>query len=178
MALTSGIFSTVLCVKTAPFRSSPSLLLSPHPANLRMVRAVTSATAASSEPATTKAREPRGIMRPRPVSPEMQDVVGESVIPRTQALKRIWAYIKEHDLQVYYIISLSLKCLTAWNKSSILVLVFWVFFYLLWDFPLGVRVLDCGVSDWVEILGFLVNRTKQSRSNCLWSQIDSFEEFG
>ncbi|ESQ53696.1 hypothetical protein EUTSA_v10026522mg [Eutrema salsugineum] len=101
MALSSGIFSTFLCVETAPFRSSPSLSslrLAPHPANLRMVRAVTSATA-SSEPSATKTREPRGIMKPRPVSPEMQDVVGESVIPRTQALKRIWAYIKEHDLQ-------------------------------------------------------------------------------
>ncbi|VVB10390.1 unnamed protein product [Arabis nemorensis] len=99
MALSSGIFSAFLCVETAPFRSSPSLRLSPRPANLRMLRAVTSATAASSEPTTTKPREPRGIMKPRPVSPEMQDVVGESVIPRTQALKRIWAYIKEHDLQ-------------------------------------------------------------------------------
>lgn len=39
-------------------------------------------------------------MKPRPVSPEMQDVVGVPEIPRTQALKRIWAYIKEHDLQV------------------------------------------------------------------------------
>ena len=102
MALSSATFSTSLRVDTAPFRSSPSLRISPHPANLRMVRAVTSATAAaSSEPSsTTKTREPRGIMKPRPVTPEMQDVVGESVIPRTQALKRIWAYIKEHDLQV------------------------------------------------------------------------------
>ncbi|CAF2032122.1 hypothetical protein Bca4012_080890 [Brassica carinata] len=101
MALSSATFSTSLRVDTAPFRSSPSLRISPHPANLRMVRAVTSATAAaSSEPSsTTKTREPRGIMKPRPVTPEMQDVVGESVIPRTQALKRIWAYIKEHDLQ-------------------------------------------------------------------------------
>ncbi|KAJ4867140.1 SWIB/MDM2 domain superfamily protein [Raphanus sativus] len=101
MALSTGIFSTsFLCAKTAPFRSSPSLRVSPHPANLRLVRAVTSATAASSsEPSTTKVREPRGIMKPRPVSPEMQDVVGEPVIPRTQALKRIWAYIKERDLQ-------------------------------------------------------------------------------
>ncbi|KAL0725973.1 hypothetical protein Bca4012_022066 [Brassica carinata] len=100
MALSTGIFSPLLCVKTAPFRGSPSLLrVSPHPANLRMMRAVTSATAASSEPSTTKTREPRGIMKPRPVSPEMQDVVGEPVIPRTQALKRIWEYIKEHDLQ-------------------------------------------------------------------------------
>ncbi|KAJ4870793.1 SWIB/MDM2 domain superfamily protein [Raphanus sativus] len=102
MALSSGTFSTFLRVDTAPFRSSPSLLISSRPANMRMVRAVTSATAAasSSEPSsTTKTREPRGIMKPRPVTPEMQDVVGESVIPRTQALKRIWAYIKEHDLQ-------------------------------------------------------------------------------
>ncbi|KFK30067.1 hypothetical protein AALP_AA7G212300 [Arabis alpina] len=99
MALSSGIFSTLLCVETAPFRSSPSLRLAPRPVNLRMVRVVTSATAASSDPTTTKVREPRGIMKPRPVTPEMQDVVGESVIPRTQALKRIWAYIKEHDLQ-------------------------------------------------------------------------------
>ncbi|CAF2133012.1 hypothetical protein BRARA_K00354 [Brassica rapa] len=103
MALSSATFSTFLRVDTAPFRSSPSLSslrISSHPANLRMVRAVTSATAASSEPSsTTKTREPRGIMKPRPVTPEMQDVVGESVIPRTQALKRIWAYIKEHDLQ-------------------------------------------------------------------------------
>ncbi|KAJ4898972.1 SWIB/MDM2 domain superfamily protein [Raphanus sativus] len=102
MALSSGTFSTFLRVDTAPFRSSPSLLISSCPANMRMVRAVTSATAAasSSEPSsTTKTREPRGIMKPRPVTPEMQDVVGESVIPRTQALKRIWAYIKEHDLQ-------------------------------------------------------------------------------
>ncbi|CAN6984858.1 unnamed protein product [Brassica rapa subsp. trilocularis] len=100
MALSTGIFSTFLCVKTVTSRSSPFLRVSPpHPANLRMVRAVTSATAASSEPSATKTREPRGIMKPRPVSPEMQDVVGEPVIPRTQALKRIWAYIKEHDLQ-------------------------------------------------------------------------------
>ncbi|CAN8276265.1 unnamed protein product [Cochlearia groenlandica] len=101
MALSSGIFSTFLCTKTSPFQISPSLSpirLSPKPSNLRTARAVTSATA-SSEPTITKIREPRGIMKPRPVSPEMQDVVGESVIPRTQALKRIWAYIKEHDLQ-------------------------------------------------------------------------------
>ncbi|KAJ0252083.1 SWIB/MDM2 domain superfamily protein [Hirschfeldia incana] len=101
MALSTGIFSTsFLCLKTAPVRGSPSLRVSPpQPANLRVVRAVTSATAASSEPSATKTREPRGIMKPRPVSPEMQDVVGESVIPRTQALKRIWEYIKARDLQ-------------------------------------------------------------------------------
>ncbi|XP_010530721.1 PREDICTED: upstream activation factor subunit UAF30-like [Tarenaya hassleriana] len=101
MAVSSGIFSTFLCVETSPFRSSlsprSSFRLSP-PANMRAVRAVTSATA-SPEPAATKKREPRGIMKPRPVTPEMQEVVGVSEIPRTQALKRIWAYIKENNLQ-------------------------------------------------------------------------------
>lgn len=38
-------------------------------------------------------------MKPRPVSPEMQAVVGVPEIPRTQALKLIWAYIKENNLQ-------------------------------------------------------------------------------
>ncbi|CAN6819160.1 unnamed protein product [Brassica oleracea var. botrytis] len=82
MALSSGIFSTVLCAKTIPFRTSPSLSLFPrHPDNLRMVRAVTvTSETAASEPATIKTREPRGIKKPRPVSPEMKDVVGESVL--------------------------------------------------------------------------------------------------
>ncbi|KAF8410161.1 hypothetical protein HHK36_002683 [Tetracentron sinense] len=67
------------------------------PSNLRMVRVVTSA--ASSKPATTGKREPRGITKPRPVSPAMQEFLGVSEIPRTQALKQIWAYIKQHNLQ-------------------------------------------------------------------------------
>lgn len=130
MALSTGIFSTFLCVKTVPLRSSPFLRVSPpHPANLRMVRAVTSATAASSEPSATKTREPRGIMKPRPVTPEMQDVVGESVIPRTQALKRIWAYIKEHDLQVNSLsLSLSVKRLYLYCRlipNRVFLIAYW-----------------------------------------------------
>ncbi|KAG2291717.1 hypothetical protein Bca4012_007668 [Brassica carinata] len=114
MALSSEIFSTVLCAKTTPFRTSPSLsLFLRHPDNLRMVRAVTvTSETAASEAATIKTREPRGIRKPRPVSPEMKDVVGESVIPRTQALKRIWAHIKEHDLQLINTISYDLGSLS------------------------------------------------------------------
>lgn len=77
----------------------------PARVNLRAVRLVTFAT--MSKPVTeTKKREPRGIMKPRPVSPEMQALVGESEIPRTQALKKIWAYIKQHNLQVYILMLL------------------------------------------------------------------------
>ncbi|XP_021887303.1 uncharacterized protein LOC110806691 [Carica papaya] len=104
MAVSSGILSTFLCSEPAPFfsNSSPSSLrlfpsLSLPPANLQMARTVTYATA--SKPATGK-REPRGIMKPRRVSPEMQALVGVPEIPRTQVLKLIWAYIKENNLQV------------------------------------------------------------------------------
>lgn len=45
-------------------------------------------------------REPRGITKPRPISIEMQELLGVAEIPRTQALKQIWAYIKQHNLQV------------------------------------------------------------------------------
>ncbi|XP_072980429.1 uncharacterized protein [Typha angustifolia] len=44
-------------------------------------------------------RPPRGITKPRPISPELQALVGVKEIPRTQALKLIWAYIKENNLQ-------------------------------------------------------------------------------
>nr|CAD1837876.1 unnamed protein product [Ananas comosus var. bracteatus] len=44
-------------------------------------------------------RRPRGITKPRPISPELQELVGVKEIPRTQALKLIWAYIKENNLQ-------------------------------------------------------------------------------
>ncbi|CAA6662970.1 unnamed protein product [Spirodela intermedia] len=43
--------------------------------------------------------KPRGISQPRPISQAMQELLGVSEIPRTQALKQIWAYIKQHNLQ-------------------------------------------------------------------------------
>lgn len=83
-----------------PFTSSPLRFAYPNfPANLRMVRSPT--LAAVSKQATTTPREPRGIMKPRKVSPEMEALVGVPEISRTQALKLIWAHIKGNNLQVY-----------------------------------------------------------------------------
>ncbi|KAH9623566.1 hypothetical protein KSS87_013170 [Heliosperma pusillum] len=48
---------------------------------------------------TQTTRKPRGIMKPRPISPELQEFVGASEISRTQALKVIWAHIKANNLQ-------------------------------------------------------------------------------
>ncbi|CAA7393554.1 unnamed protein product [Spirodela intermedia] len=44
-------------------------------------------------------RPPRGITKARPVSPAMQELLGVAEIPRTQAVKQIWNYIKQNDLQ-------------------------------------------------------------------------------
>ncbi|CAN6554814.1 unnamed protein product [Malus baccata var. baccata] len=102
MAATTGLISsTFFSGETSsfvilPFSSSSSSLRF-APANLRMVRIPTLATA--SKPATTTPREPRGIMKPRKVSPEMQALVGAPEISRTQALKQIWAHIKQNNLQ-------------------------------------------------------------------------------
>ncbi|GMJ00591.1 hypothetical protein like AT2G14880 [Hibiscus trionum] len=97
MATSSAFVSTFVFPQALPFSpkssSSPRLIL---PTNVGTVRTVTLATA--SKPATGP-RTPRGITKPRRVSPEMQAVVGVPEISRTQALKQIWAYIKEHNLQ-------------------------------------------------------------------------------
>ncbi|KAK1358955.1 Upstream activation factor subunit spp27 [Heracleum sosnowskyi] len=69
------------------------------PRGVNMCTVVAATSKKTETETTTKKREPRGIMKPRPVSPEMQAVVGVSEIPRTQALKLIWAYIKENNLQ-------------------------------------------------------------------------------
>ncbi|GLT47354.1 hypothetical protein SLA2020_210570 [Shorea laevis] len=97
MALSSGIFSTVITSKTPEFSSRrPLPATATPPANVRLVRTVIQATASNS---STGTRQPRGIMRPRRVSPEMQALVGVPEISRTQALKQIWAHIKENNLQ-------------------------------------------------------------------------------
>lgn len=99
MALCIGLFSSFLPRGTVSCGNSSSSSSSVRiaPANLRSVT-----ISAAAKPATeTKKREPRGITKPRRVSPEMQAFIGgPSEIPRTEVLKEIWAYIKKHNLQV------------------------------------------------------------------------------
>ncbi|KAL8553416.1 hypothetical protein ACS0TY_001910 [Phlomoides rotata] len=95
MAMSLGFFPNVFLRDSASFVKS-------SPATVKLVPAVRTVTVmTASKPATeTKKREPRGIMVPRRVSPEMQAFLGGvAEIPRTQALKEIWAHIKQHNLQ-------------------------------------------------------------------------------
>ncbi|KAL5700157.1 hypothetical protein ACHQM5_025640 [Ranunculus cassubicifolius] len=53
-----------------------------------------------SVPAGTKRRGgPGGLNKVCGVSPELQAVVGEPALPRTQIVKQLWAYIRKHNLQ-------------------------------------------------------------------------------
>jgi chromatin remodeling complex protein RSC6 len=38
-------------------------------------------------------------MRPMKVSPELAEVVGKGPLPRSQVVKKLWAYIKKNGLQ-------------------------------------------------------------------------------
>ena len=38
-------------------------------------------------------------MRPLFPSKELSEIVGNSPLPRTEVIKKVWAYIKKHDLQ-------------------------------------------------------------------------------
>lgn len=59
----------------------------------------TKTTAATTK--TTKTAKPAnsGFMKPLTPSPELAEIVGKKALPRTEVTKKIWEYIKKHDLQ-------------------------------------------------------------------------------
>ncbi len=49
---------------------------------------------------TTTARKPNAaFMKPLTPSPELAAVIGAQAVPRTEVSKKIWDYIKQHNLQ-------------------------------------------------------------------------------
>ncbi|CAL0332105.1 unnamed protein product [Lupinus luteus] len=84
-------------------RPPPSTSHAPHSAaKLPMLRTVKTLATVSPPPPPPPPPPPgktRGIMKPRRVSPEMQALVGLTEVSRTHALKHIWAYIKQNNLQ-------------------------------------------------------------------------------
>ncbi|KAL6569721.1 hypothetical protein OROMI_014235 [Orobanche minor] len=61
------------------------------------------AAAATKSPKKAKVKKPAisGIMRTSPISPTLQSVVGAPEVSRVEAVKKIWEYIKLHNLQVH-----------------------------------------------------------------------------
>jgi chromatin remodeling complex protein RSC6 len=69
---------------------------------VRVVAAAEGAGAgAEADAKPKKKRAASGIMKPKPISPELREFVGGAAeLPRTEALKIIWAHIKGNNLQV------------------------------------------------------------------------------
>lgn len=40
-----------------------------------------------------------GLSKPMTLTPELQEIVGQGPMPRTEVTKALWKYIKEHNLQ-------------------------------------------------------------------------------
>lgn len=48
---------------------------------------------------TTAEAKTSGFKKPSAISKELAAIVGEGPMPRTEVTKRLWAYIRKHDLQ-------------------------------------------------------------------------------
>jgi upstream activation factor subunit UAF30 len=65
-----------------------------------MKTAAPKATAKKAAPVKKTARKPNAaFMKPLNPSKELAEVIGASPIPRTEVMKKIWAYIKKNNLQ-------------------------------------------------------------------------------
>ena len=71
------------------------------PAKKATAKKATAKKVAAPKKAKVKtARKPNAaFMRPLNPSKELSEIVGTNAIPRTEVMKKVWAYIKKHDLQ-------------------------------------------------------------------------------
>ncbi|MED6119160.1 hypothetical protein PIB30_009262 [Stylosanthes scabra] len=101
MAVSLGVFSGMRFVAAQPhsgnlLRSVTMAVHVPRKGLGKPGRLLVTSATVSETPSSPKVR---GIMKPRKISTEMQAICGVDEISRTQALKQIWAYIKENNLQ-------------------------------------------------------------------------------
>ena len=74
------------------------------PAAKPATKAAAPKAAAAKEPAAAKADAPArkpnaAFMKPMTLSPTLAAVIGAAPMPRTEVTKKIWEYIKKHELQ-------------------------------------------------------------------------------
>ncbi len=63
-------------------------------------KAASASTAASKKAAPAKKRTPNAaFMKEMTPSPQLAAVIGDKPMPRTEVTKKVWEYIKAHDLQ-------------------------------------------------------------------------------
>uniref|UniRef100_A0A5B7BWC4 DM2 domain-containing protein n=1 Tax=Davidia involucrata TaxID=16924 RepID=A0A5B7BWC4_DAVIN len=65
----------------------------------RALMAAAKSSAAAAATATPKVSRANGILKPVPVSPALGKFLGVSEVSRTEAVKKVWEYIKRNNLQ-------------------------------------------------------------------------------
>lgn len=63
------------------------------------VKATAKTTAKATKKTASKRKPNAAFMKPLTPSPQLAEVVGTTPLPRTQVVKKLWAYIKRNGLQ-------------------------------------------------------------------------------
>ncbi|XP_073125334.1 upstream activation factor subunit UAF30-like [Henckelia pumila] len=92
MAPTSGFFRGCRALYSA---AKSAAAPSPKP----NISASNKKPAANAAAAGTKEKKSSGLLKATPVSPTLRNFVGASEISRAEAVKKVWGYIKLHNLQ-------------------------------------------------------------------------------
>jgi upstream activation factor subunit UAF30 len=87
--------------KAAPKKATAKKAAAPKKATAKKAAAPKKATAKkAAAPKKKSARKPNAaFMKPLNPSKELAEIVGASALPRTEVMKKVWAYIKKNNLQ-------------------------------------------------------------------------------
>ncbi len=85
----------------APKKATAKKAAAPKKATVKKAAAPKKATAKkAAAPKKKSARKPNpAFMKPLMPSKELAEIVGAAALPRTEVMKKVWGYIKKHDLQ-------------------------------------------------------------------------------
>ncbi|KAE8125451.1 hypothetical protein FH972_020258 [Carpinus fangiana] len=85
---------------SSAFQSFSAQPVPQQPVKPEPAAAVAEAPTVSAQPKATKRKGgPGGLNKLCGVSPELQAIVGQPALPRTEIVKQLWAYIRKHNLQ-------------------------------------------------------------------------------
>ena len=85
--------------KAAPAKSAPAKTAAAKPAAEKAAPAKKAATKSAPAKRDGKKEGQSAFAKPLTPSKELSAVVGHEPLPRTEVVKKVWEYIKQHDLQ-------------------------------------------------------------------------------
>jgi chromatin remodeling complex protein RSC6 len=86
--------------KAAPKKATAKKAAAPKKATAKKAAAPKATAKKAAAPKKKSARKPNAaFMKPLNPSKELAEIVGGNPIPRTEVMKKVWAYIKKNNLQ-------------------------------------------------------------------------------